>query len=152
MYIPEERDEKIGYRPNNLYYRIKGNPKVYYDYNENKLDRDWTHAKVSYPDLIPVIESVKAVGLMPYCSEMVIWIDFRDRFLIRRGQCCAPKIADQIAEKIKFEEEASIFLKQLYFTLVLPVAAAVDVGYIDIACGIYKAEIDRLKLIYDIRE
>jgi len=151
MYILEVQDEKIGYRPNSMEYRIRGNPQVYYDYNEQQLERDWEKAKSSYPDLMPVIASIEALGLKPYCSEMMIWTDFRDRILIRRSQCCTPTIAEHIADRIKLEDGVLAFLQQLYFTLVLPVAAAVDTGYIDIACSIYKSEIDKLKMLFGTR-
>lgn len=122
MFFPEAGAEKKGYRPHNPVYRIKGDPLVRYTYFEGQKEREFLIRAQSFPELIIVVESVNAMGLLPCCPEMLIWADFVEKILYGEQQGYDGTCLKKICESIAKAEDAAKILRKLYFSLVLPVA------------------------------
>lgn len=152
MYIPEGNHEKLGYRPTNFAYRIVSDPQFRYDYDETLRESELIRLKETFPDLTLVIESINAMGLLPCCSEILIWVDFRNKILEDRPRRNDSYCMTRIIKSIASRKDAQRQLQSLYFEYVLPVAAAMDMGYGHAAYDIYVAASDRIINKYSLAD
>lgn len=113
---------------------------LYYSYHADNRECRLNMLAEKEPELAVAIECVKAMGLFDDCIELSLLSAFRDRCPdeeIRYYRENAPKIAQALSAQKEY-------LHELYFSLILPIAAAIDADEARIAHRICRAGMVRL--------
>jgi len=137
-----EEETPFSYRPQGVgLWCGRGHGALYYNYHADDRAKRLNTLAQREPELAIAVECVKAMGLFDDCAEMCILRTFRNDFTekdIRYYRENAPRIALALSGRNEY-------LKELYFSLILPIVAAIDAGETEIACRIARAGMARLE-------
>ncbi|MBE5775642.1 MAG: hypothetical protein E7337_17265 [Clostridiales bacterium] len=137
-YQPQRCALMCGMRHSGLYYKYHG---------ETRKDR-LNHLARQEPELEFVIACVYEMGLFEDCAELWIWREVcadLPKELRRQHRNSMPGFVRNIRQR----SDAARIFKELYFSDVFPVAAAMDAGETEIACALYVQTVEKLKKMAD---
>lgn len=139
-----EQDEVYGFLPHGMGARSYfPHSALYYVYHGDVREEKLRLLAREEPDLAVVAECVNAMGLFHDCAELTLWRRYCRPWAEDRGEAYRRAMPD-IARKLREDEENPTVFLQLYFSLVLPVAAAIDAGRLDVARTLYRRSMDDL--------
>ena len=115
---------------------------LYYVYSAEWRGRELLRIADAEPEFALVAKCLLSMGLFDDCAEMLIWRSFYNGLGKNNSE---RKATRQIVDAIDHEENPEIIYKELYFSFVLPIVAAVDMEQIELANCMYAKRMIQLE-------
>ncbi len=143
-----EEDAVFCYRPINAWqWEYRAHSSFYYAYHEEHRAEMVQNQACREPELALVLACVGEMGLFGDCAEVNIWRAVCGEMTeerIRRHRKKMPELVRRISERA----DAKDILRELYFSVVIPVAVAMDAQEPQIALKLCLCAVEGLEESY----